>query len=63
MIVVDDVLLYSRTIKELKMKLENFLSFCKETNLLKPSKLNISKQVEFGGTLISSEIVKKREGC
>ena len=51
---MDDVLLYGRTIKELKRK----LVFCKEKNLkLEPSKLNISEQDEFGGTLISSEMV------
>ena len=59
---MDDVLLYGRTIKELQRKLENFLGFCKENNLkLKPSKLNISEQVEFDGTLISSEIVKNEQ--
>jgi len=28
---------------------------------LKPSKLNISEEVEFGGTLISSKLVKKEQ--
>ena len=56
---MDDVLLYGRTIKELTKKLDSFLIFCKEKNLkLKPSKMNISEQVEFGGTLISSDFVK-----
>ena len=44
---MDDVLLYGRTTEEFKEKLEKFLSFYIKKNL----KLNISKQVEFGGTL------------
>ena len=56
---MDDVLIHRRNLKELKDKLENFLEFCREKNLkLKPSKLNISEQVEFGGAVISSELVK-----
>ena len=58
---MDDILLHGRNLKELKDKLENFLEFAREKNLeLKPSKLQISEQVEFGGTVISSELVKKR---
>ena len=42
--------------------MEKFLSFCKKKSLkLKTSKLNISEQVEFEGTLISSEIMGKEE--
>ena len=56
---MDDVLIHGRNLKELKDKLENFLEFCREKNLkLKPSKLNISEHVEFGGAVISSELVK-----
>ena len=51
---MDDVLLHGRTIEELHGKLESLLSFCREKNLkLKPSKLNISEEVEFGGAVIS----------
>ena len=57
---MDNVLLSGRTINELKEKLENVLEFCRKKNLkLKSSKLKISEQVEFGGALISSELVKK----
>ena len=47
---MDDILLHGRTLEELDRKLENFLEFCREKNLkLKPSKLTISEEVEFGG--------------
>ena len=59
---MDDVMLHRRIIGELKGKLENFLAFCREKNLkLKPSKLNISEEVEFGGAVISSKIVKEEQ--
>jgi hypothetical protein len=59
---MDDILLYGRDLKELKDKLENFLSFSREKNLkLKPSKWQISEQVEFGGTVISAELVKNEQ--
>ena len=60
---MDDILLCGRTIKELKKKLESFLSFWDKKHLkLKPFKMNISEQVEFSGTLISSYIVKNKTG-
>ena len=47
---MDDILLHTKTIPELKTKLENFLSFCRAKNLKqKLSKLTISEEVEFGG--------------
>ena len=59
---VNDVLIHGRTLDELKQKLVNFLQFCREKNLkLKPSKLNISETVEFGGAVIFSELVKKEQ--
>ena len=59
---MDDILLHGSTLKELKYKLENFLEFAREKNLkLKPLKLHISEQVEFGGTVISSELVKNEQ--
>ena len=46
---MDYVLLYGRIIEELKKKLDTFLGFWQEKNLkLKPSKMNISDEVEFG---------------
>ena len=59
---MDAVFLYGRTIEELKKKLETFLGFCKEKNLkLKPTKMTISEEVEFGGALIRSDIVENEE--
>ena len=56
---MDDISLYGHTIEELKKKLEMFLGFCQEKNLkLRPSKMNISEEVEFGGTLIRADIVE-----
>ena len=49
---MDDILFNAKTLPELKQKLEHFLKFCRQKNLkLKPSKLNISEEVEFGGLL------------
>ena len=57
---MDNMLLHGRSIEELKANLENFLAFCPEKNLkLKPSKLNISGEVEFCGAVISSKLVKE----
>ena len=59
---MDDIFLYGKDLKELKLKLENFLSFAKDKNLkLKPSKLQIGEQVTFGGALISAELVKNEK--
>ena len=59
---MDDILLHAKAIPELKQKLENFLTFCRSKNLkLKPSKLNISEEVEFGGAVISSKLVSKEQ--
>ena len=42
--------------------LKSFLSFCKEKNSkLKPSKMNISEEVEFGRALIRSDIMKNEQ--
>ena len=55
---MDDVLLYGRTLEELKTKLETFLGFCKEKNLkLKPSKMDTGVEVEFAGTVIRADTV------
>ena len=59
---MDGILLHAKTIPELKAKLVNYLSFCWSKNLkLKPSKLTISEEVEFGGAVISSSLVKKEQ--
>ena len=56
---MDDVLLYGRTLEELKKKLEVFIGYCEEKNLkLKPSKMVISEEVEFAGTAIRAEMVE-----
>ena len=59
---MDDILLHGRTLEELNIKIENFLEFCRDQNLkLKPSKLTISEEVEFGGAVISSKLVKNEQ--
>ena len=56
---MDDVLMHGRTLEELEKKLKVFLKYCEEKNLkLKPSKMDISEEVEFAGTAIRAE---KRE--
>ena len=56
---MDDVLMHSRTLEELKKKLEVFLKYCEEKNLkLKPSKIVISEEVEFAGTAIRAEKIQ-----
>ena len=53
---MDDILLFGRTLEELKKKLKVFLGYYEEKNLkLKPSKMVISKEVEFAGTAIRAE--------
>ena len=57
-----DVLLYGRTLEELKKKIEVFVGYCEEKNLkLKPSKMVISEEVEFAGTVVRAETVKNEE--
>ena len=56
---MDDILLFGRTLEELKKKLEVFLEYCDEKNLkLKPSKMVISEEVEFPGTAIRAETIQ-----
>ena len=51
---------YSDTLEELKKELELFLEMCKKKNLkLKTLKFRVGVEVEFGGTIISSETVEK----
>ena len=57
---MDDWLLFGKTLEELQLKLQNLMQFCKDKNLkLNPTKLIISEEVEFGGSVISSETVEK----
>ena len=57
---MDDILTYSDTLEGLKKELELFLEMCKKKNLkLKTSKFRVGEEVEFGGTIISSETVGK----
>ena len=58
---MDDLLIYSDMLEGLKKELEMFLSQCKKKNLkLKPLKLCIGEEVEFGGEIISGETVGKK---
>ena len=57
---MDDWLIFGKTLDELQLKLENLMQFCKEKKLkLNPEKLLVSEEVEFGGSVISSETVEK----
>ena len=57
---MDDILTYSDTLEGLKKDFELFLEMCKKNNLkLKTSKFRVGEEVEFGGTIISSETVGK----
>ena len=58
----DDWLLFGSTLNEIEKKLTNLLEFCSSKNLkLNPTKLVISEEVEFGGTVISAETVRNEE--
>ena len=57
---MDDWLLHAPTLANLEEKITQLMLFCKDKNLkLNPSKLRVAEQVEFGGTVISHEIVRK----
>ena len=59
---MDDWLIYGSDLDELEKKLTNLMDFCQEKNLkLNPSKLVISEEVEFGGSIISAETIQKEE--
>ena len=56
---MDDWLLHAPTLEKLEEKITKLMLFCRDKNLkLNPSKLNVSEEVEFGGTVISHEVVK-----
>ena len=53
---MDDFMIYARSLEELEKKLEKFMAFAQEKNLkLNPKKFFISEEVEFGGSVVSSE--------
>ena len=59
---MEDILLYSRTLEELKKNIEVFLGYCEEKNLkLKPSKMTPGEEVEFACTTIRAETVKNED--
>ena len=59
---MDDWLIFVETLEELEEleeKILNLMHFCRDKNLkLNPEKLLISEQVEFGGSIISTESVQ-----
>jgi len=59
---MDDVLLFGRTLEELQQKIEVFMKYCEEKNLkLKPSKMVISEEVEFAGTVVKADTVQNED--
>ena len=59
---MDDVLLFGRTLEKLHQKIEVFVKYCEEKNLkLKPSKMVISEEVEFAGTVVKAETVQNED--
>ena len=55
-------MIFGSTLDEIEKKLTNLLEFCQSKNLkLNPTKLVISEEVEFGGTLILAETVRNEE--
>ena len=56
---MDDLLICGDSLKEVKEKVEEFSMFSKKKNRkLKTSKFMISKEVEFGGSVVSAEMVQ-----
>ena len=59
---MDDILLFGRILKELEEKIEVFVKFCEEKNSkLKPSKMVISEEVEFAGTVVKAETLQNED--
>ena len=53
---MDDFLIGGETIQELENKLNKLMEFCESINLkLAPSKMEVGREVTFGGCLISSQ--------
>ena len=56
---MDDLMIFADSLPHLKEKVEEFLMFAQKKNLtLKMSKFLISKEVEFGGLVVSAELVQ-----
>ena len=59
---MDDWLLFAPDLEELEKKVVKLMKFCEDKNLkLNPSKMCIGEEVEFGGSIISAEIVKQED--
>ena len=59
---MDDWLVSGRSLEEVEQKLEKLMKFCKDLFLkLNPDKLVFSTEVEFGGTIISSNTISQEE--
>ena len=59
---MDDWLISGETLEEVEQKLEKLMRFCQTKNLtLYPDNIVISTEVEFGGTVISSQSVSQEE--
>merc|ERR1712215_121852 len=59
---MDDILIFGKTLKELEEKIEAFTKFCEDKNLkLKPSKMVISEEVEFAGTVVKAATVENED--
>ena len=57
---VGDFCVYSDTLEGLEKQIEKLLMMCRSINLkLSPSKFKLSTAVKFGGTVISSQKIKK----
>ena len=57
---IDDFLLFSDTLEGLEEQIKKLIHLCRKINLkLAPSKFTLSNAVKFGGTIISSEKIKK----
>ena len=59
---MDDWLIFAPNLEELEKKIVKLMKFCEDKNLkLNPSKLCIGEEVEFGGSIISAEVVKQED--
>ena len=55
-------LLFNPNLEELEKKIVNLMEFCKTKNLkLNPDKMVIGEEVEFGGSVISTETVREED--
>lgn len=55
-------MIFGKTLKDLEEKIEAFTKFCEDKNLkLKPSKMVISEEVEFAGTVVKAATVENED--